>query len=507
MSILLKRRFLLIFSILSSMIFFIVLLVVGFLPVKYLLLILVLLALAFLTLYRCEKDKHHEHPIKTIILKMLHLLLSLILIIASIYIGKTNNFLSTITGGKDQIITVDVVVSSSKHYNNIKELKDGTFGINTSKDSIVLTKAKATLQSDLELDEDLNVTDYEEDASELYALTQSSIDAVIIKESDYEDFLDENESYEDITEVLYQIEVRIAAVSANSANVTKEAFCVYISGCDKTGDIDRGDALSDVNMLAVVNPNTRQILMVSIPRDYYVDIIDNGTNIGKDKLTHSAKKYMQCQLGTVSNLLDCDINYYAKFNFTSFMNVIDALGGTIRIKIPNYDTYSGDGTFTTKKGHYTFKCGETYDMTSKQALCFVRERKSFVKGDEVRGKNQMLMLKAIIKKCCSTAILTHMDSIFNSLSSSFDTNMSSKEVKALINFQLNDNQAWDLQSYRLTGDSSIRTTQLATVGEANVIRANPNGLFICQPDEESVSTAKEYIQQVLTTDEPLNIKD
>ncbi|MEG0549336.1 MAG: LCP family protein, partial [Coprobacillus sp.] len=193
----------------------------------------------------------------------------------------------------------------------------------------------------------------------------------------------------------------------------------------------------------------------------------------------------------------------AKFNFTSFINVVDALGG-ITVDVPKYSVKGRtDGVFVTNKGNYTIKPGVN-NFNADQALSFVRERKSFTQGDVVRGENQMLMLKTIIKKCCSPSVVTKLDSVFESLSSSFETNMSSSDVKSLINMQISDGGAWDIQSYHLTGDASQRSKTLATVGD--VTKTNKAGLFIMIPEQVSVDKAKEYIKVVMDGKEVLKIK-
>ena len=59
-------------------------------------------------------------------------------------------------------------------------------------------------------------------------------------------------------------------------------FTIYVSGIDTYGDIALRSR-SDVNMLVTVNPNTHEILLISIPRDYYVRL--HNTTGYKDKLT------------------------------------------------------------------------------------------------------------------------------------------------------------------------------------------------------------------------------
>jgi anionic cell wall polymer biosynthesis LytR-Cps2A-Psr (LCP) family protein len=144
-------------------------------------------------------------------------------------------------------------------------------------------------------------------------------------------------------------------------------------------------------------------------------------------------------------------------------------------------------------------------MDAKHALAFVRERKSFVDGDNIRNKNQMIMFKAILKKCCSASIITKADGIFDSISESFETNMSSSEIKSLINMQIDDMASWDVQSYHLADGGSTRVTYLATVGD--VTKVNKKGLFVMKSDSQSIEQAKQYIDVISKGETILKVKD
>lgn len=366
-------------------------------------------------------------------------------------------------------------------------------------DAINVNKCETIIEDEIG---NIDVTQLTTYANVISALEKNQISAMIVKAVDLESFDDIEKGFNEKIKIIKKIDIKIPSVSANSAKVTKEPFHILISGTDKEGPIGTF-ALSDVNMIATINPVTKQVFLTSIPRDYFVDIVGMDGVSGKDKLTHSAKGGMQCTIQTIENFMGIKFNYYAKFNFTSFMNVVDALGG-ITVNVPKYRVVGrDDGVFVTKKGKYTIKPGENH-FNAKQALSFVRERKAFVEGDTIRGKNQMLMLKAILKKCTSATIITKMDGVFESLKDSFETNMTSQEIKSLINMQVDDMSSWDVQSYHLDGDPSQRTKTLATVGD--VTKVNPNGMFITIPDQTSIDQAKQYIQSVMNG-EIIKVKD
>ncbi|MEG0366724.1 MAG: LCP family protein [Coprobacillus sp.] len=495
----LSRRMLLILTLLAVAFFGYVVFELQILPLKfYIPLIIVVTAIPFL-LYRGEKDKHQEHGVRVAVLKLINVLLAIILVVGSLYVMKGSGFISAITGGGDQKIEMQVIVLKSSSYNSLNDLTGKKFGANTAMDAVNVNKVEAQIEDEIGEIEVTPLTSYNKVVSNLINKT---VDAVIIKAVDLESLDDIEKDFNEKIRVVKTIEITIPSVKANSAKVTKEPFNVLISGTDKKGPIGTF-ALSDVNMIATINPTTKQVLLTSIPRDYFVDIIGMDGVSGKDKLTHSAKGGINCTIQTVENLMGIKFNYYAKFNFTSFINVVDALGG-ITVDVPKYSVKGRtDGVFVTNKGNYTIKPGVN-NFNADQALSFVRERKSFTQGDVVRGENQMLMLKTIIKKCCSPSVVTKLDSVFESLSSSFETNMSSSDVKSLINMQISDGGAWDIQSYHLTGDASQRSKTLATVGD--VTKTNKAGLFIMIPEQVSVDKAKEYIKVVMDGKEVLKIK-
>ena len=73
-------------------------------------------------------------------------------------------------------------------------------------------------------------------------------------------------------------------------------------------------------MLVTVNPNTNQILMTSIPRDYYVQL-PGISGESRDKLTHAGLYGPQCSMDTLSQLFGVDVDYYAKVNFTTLRDM------------------------------------------------------------------------------------------------------------------------------------------------------------------------------------------
>ena len=106
---------------------------------------------------------------------------------------------------------------------------------------------------------------------------------------------------------------------AIDVEVDHEGFIVYIAGHDNYGNLE-DEGRTDVNILVAVNPQTRQIVMVSVPRDSYLRIPGKGAN-QYDKLTHAGNYGIRTSIRTLENALDIDVNYFVQMNFSSFMEI------------------------------------------------------------------------------------------------------------------------------------------------------------------------------------------
>ena len=267
--------------------------------------------------------------------------------------------------------------------------------------------------------------------------------------------------------------------NAEANKITKEPFVVYLSGVDTRGDLT-DKARSDVNIIAAVNPVTKQVVLINTPRDYYVDLA--GTN-SKDKLTHAGLYGVQTSMDTLGNLYGVDVQHYIRINFAGFINIIDALGGV--------DVYS-DQAFTSvgSPGYYdptTFVEGWNH-LDGKAALAFARERHAFKTGDVQRGINQMKVIDAMLNKIKSPALLMGFTKILDAVSDSFVTSLSQNQISALVRMQLSDFAEWNIERYTVTGSSGSSTKCYSAKGQK---------LYVMKPDEASVAKAKEMIAAVM----------
>ena len=272
---------------------------------------------------------------------------------------------------------------------------------------------------------------------------------------------------------------------AEANKITKEPFVVYLSGVDNRGELTE-NARSDVNILAVVNPVTKQAALINTPRDYYVDLA--GTE-SKDKLTHAGLYGVETSMATLGNLYGVDVDHYIRINFAGFISIIDAIGGV--------DVYS-DQAFTSvgSPGYYdptTFAEGWNH-LDGKSALAFARERHAFKTGDIQRGINQMKVIDAMANKLKSPALLMSFSKLMDAAADCFVTSFSQEQISALVRMQLGDLANWDIQSYTVTGSGGKSSKCYSAKGQS---------LYVMKPDENSVNEAKALIAAVLGGEDKL----
>ena len=271
---------------------------------------------------------------------------------------------------------------------------------------------------------------------------------------------------------------KIKKKNNNSAKqVDSKVFNIYISGIDTYGSISTVSR-SDVNIIMTVNMNTHKILLTTTPRDAYVKIPGGGAD-QYDKLTHAGIYGVETSEQTLEDLYGTKIDYYARINFTSFLKLIDQLGGV---------TVHNDQAFTSLHGKFDFPVGDI-QMNSEQALGFVRERYSLDGGDNDRGKNQEKVISAIVNKLASLKSVSNFTSIVNNLQDSVQTNISLDTINALANTQLDSGSKFTVTSQAVTGTGS--TGQLTSYAMPN------SSLYMMKLDNSSVARASQAIKNLM----------
>lgn len=392
----------------------------------------------------------------------------------SFYVLKTAGLLNNLNLSY-KTYNYSVVVLKESGYEEISDLQDSELGFYES-DGDECDKSLEKLSKKIDI-----VNKGYDDINDLtHDLLDNKIDAILIEDS-YLEILSENdgsdseiENFSDNTYVIYKFSIMLKTSDiSKDLDVTKESFNIYVSGIDTYGEIS-SVSRSDVNMVVTVNPGTRQILLTSIPRDYYVPL--HGKSGYNDKITHAGLYGTDMSIQTIEDLLDIEINYYVKVNFTSVIEIVDAIDGV--------NVYS-DYDFTSIDG-YRYTKGYN-DVNGEEALSFARERKAFALGDRQRVKDQQALLEAIFRKCTSTAVITKYNSLLNSIEGSFVTNMPTDRLTSLIKMQLSKMYKWTITSNSLSGEDS-----------SNYTYSYPSQkLYVMETIDESVDYASELILSVM----------
>ncbi|HFI0640705.1 TPA: LCP family protein [Streptococcus suis] len=263
-------------------------------------------------------------------------------------------------------------------------------------------------------------------------------------------------------------------VETATEQVSGDSFNIYISGIDTYGPIS-SVSRSDVNIIMTVNRATHKILLTTTPRDSYVAIADGGQN-QYDKLTHAGIYGVNASVRTLENLYGIDISNYIRLNFTSFLQLIDLVGG---IDVENTQEFTSGG--------YNFPVG-TVHLDAEQALIFVRERYSLANGDNDRGKNQEKVIAALIKKLSSPENLRNYQAILTGLEGSIQTDLSLETIMGLVNTQLESGTQFTVESQALTGTGRSDLSSYAMPGSQ---------LYMMEINQDSLEQAKAAIQSVL----------
>lgn len=445
-------------------------------------LLLVIFLFSFLLPWK-HKKKTKSRNIAKCVLRTIAMLLALSLLIVDVagvrMINKFEETMSNLVEDEDEKIeefVFGVYVRIDDKAQTWEDAKRYDFGYSLAYDRNNTKKAISVLE--IELDRALDLEEYSTIPEMVDALLSGEKDAFILNTA-YLDILKEQEGYADLLdkirclhECVVTSQTDVAERKEDAFDITKDTFVVYVSGHDT--DYAASRANSDVNILAVVNPTTKQVLLINTPRDFFVPISVSEDG-ALDKLTHCGIYGVECSMDTLNEFYDVDISYYAQLNFKGFVRLIDAVGG-ISVYCEKYiDT--GDG--------YIFKKGMNY-FNGDQALRFVRERKQFGDGDNARGRHQMAVIKGLIQKMSSGSLLTNYDDIMDSMGKYFKCNVPQSDLSALVKMQLTDMSEWNVQSYAVTG-----------TGEKSTCYSLPNlKTYVMVPNEATVEHAKTLIDMV-----------
>ncbi len=459
-------KYLSIFLLIVSVLILVLVYFINVLPIDYFIVLVVLVLIIDLVVVKLLLG---SGKIRNVIGVILSIILIIIMVFGITYELNTIDFLKQFGFNTYKEEVYNVLVLGDSEYEELNDLDNATIG---HLDENVHEGLNSAIEKiDQQIDFESVVLD---DINSLVDnLSGEEVDAIILEDAQITMLEEDNNGLMDNFRIIasFDIETEIEVVS-KEVNVTEDSYNILITGIDSYGSITRVSR-SDVNMIVSVNPKDKKILLTSIPRDYYVYLSDYGDY---DKLTHTGIYGIDVTTKALEDLLDIDINYYVKVNFTTLVDIVDELGG-ITVN-SNYDFTSIDG--------YHFSKGNN-NLNGAEALSFARERQAFSEGDRVRVENQQLVLTAIINKIISPSIITNYNNLLNALSGEFLTNITNKEITDLIKWQIDGMYSWDIETISLDGSNAFDYTY----------SYKNQKLYVMMPYPESVNSAKEKIKNVL----------
>ena len=456
------------------------------LPTKLLLLAGGLFLLFVLLVFLLTRNARRTGPMITGC--VMTILLLVVMMVGTPYLTKAISVLDNMTGVGVEMADMGVYVKQDSPVQSLADIPGKNVGILDVLDRENTNMALEDIQAEVG---SLNIVEYPGLGELMDGLFAGESEAIVINIA-YLDLLTDMEGYADAYAQLREIYTQQTETVIENAQTEKDdnwnimdlfggseaedeksdrVFTMYISGIDsRSGLIAK--SRSDVNILATVNVDTRQVLLVSTPRDYYVPLpISNGQ---PDKLTHAGIYGVDVSIGALEMLYNTEIDYYFRVNFSGFEKIIDALGGV---------TVNSAVSFSTGGGYY-FQEGENH-LDGAAALAFARERYNVSGGDRQRGENQMAVIKAVINKAMSPAILSSYADLMESVSGNFETSMPYDVIAELVRDQLDKGGSWNIVSCSVDG-----------YGDSRRPYSMSENAYVMIPNQETVDAAIAKINQV-----------
>ena len=463
----------------SSIIFIFKVLTFGLLPAKFFYLLFgVLLILNLLYFFLTLRKKAGK--IIRIILGILAILFSVGLFLGGLKIDGLNGFLDKNFNDDKKYAIYNVIISKDSSKKSLNDLVGAElFTLEESLPEVSNADLTSATKSSIKNSSLVFKNDIETVMSRPLKSTSS---ASVINNGTFESYLAANEGYEAKIKIIGEIKVEIKNVEKPktdaSKNLAKKPFLLYISGIDTRTGTMPSRSLSDVNILAAINPATKKILLVNIPRDSYVLV--HGDNGLRDKLTHAGSRGgLQLSTATIEDLFGLKVDRNIRVNFNFVTKLVDSIGGI---------TVTNDLIRTLTLEGCTYKPGDNA-VDGKCALRFARERKSYDSGDRHRGENQQQIITRIINKISSNkSIILGYEKILSAIDGSFESNLTSENITSLVRLQLDEMSPWQVENYNVNGSGRLTKTH-----------SYPNqNLYVMDIDQTTLSTAKTKLEAVLS---------
>lgn len=462
-----KLNIISIVSIITLMIILFFILSINVLPTKYL--ILVISSLLIINILGIVFVNLKKKVVK--IIGVIILILSIILSgVGSYYLFYTNNFLNeSFNSVKKTVTTYYVVTSSDNKYSKKSDIKDTVYYY---KDSANIKNVLKVVKEDL----DVKTSSYDNVLSMVNDVIDKKIDFMLIDKASYNIVLElDNNINKNNLKIVYKFDIEKIT---KSEKIAKDSFNIYIRGTDTTG-------LSDYNAIATVNTNTHEILLTSIPRDYYMEIA--GTNGKKDSLSHMFIYADGTSRKSLENFFNIILDYNIDVKPETLVDLVDTIGGITFCADQDFKGYiiPVNDTDKTESRRLYFKKG-CHELNGMETYAVAHERNSFVGRDRMRQKNCQKIIIAIFEKLKSANLFVNYQEILDSLNNLYTTDIP-KELITNIAKDTIDGAEWKVMTQSVDGSDKW---------DADIAILNDKG-YAMIPNTDDVVNATNKINEVL----------
>ena len=389
------------------------------------------------------------------------------------YMYKSEAFIRDVAGESEERYGISVVVPADSAVEKLSDLRGAAFAYVDNTGSAMMEEGVREIKTEIGA---LRAA-HPDNLSELADMLYSGVcDAVIIEESGRGQIAESHEDFETHTRTIWNHEItRTISASSEGLDVTRDSFNIYLCGSDSRSSVEEV-ALNDLNMIVTINPNTSQILLTSIPRDYYIELASYGE---KDKLTHAGVFGTEEAMKSVEKFTGLKMDFYVKVSFAALVYVVDAIGG---IDVESDTEFTA---WTNPDVHIEKGMNHMYGV---MALAYARERFAYEDGDIHRAQNQAQVMREIATKASSPTVLVHYDKLLDALARGMKTSMSDMQIKSLIRMQLDRGASWTIQDYQMNGTSELSKKCYTMPGKE---------LYVMEPDMKTVNEALDRIRIVM----------
>ncbi|WP_241781964.1 LCP family protein [Paenibacillus sp. DMB5] len=263
------------------------------------------------------------------------------------------------------------------------------------------------------------------------------------------------------------------AVKPEPVVFKSDPFSLMLLGTDQRGN---ETARSDTMIYAVVRPEDYKLLLISIPRDTYTEIIGHRDN-KKDKITHAyAFGGQQMAKDTLEALLGHDIQYYATINFQGLKDAVDAIGG---VPLPIKKDIVNKGADHEK---FTIVGGKS-NYSGEEALNYTRYRED---SDFNRTKRQQVFIDVVANKMLSISQIGKIPELLDIMGENFKTDMEPSLIISL--------------AKKFMGGKDMDISSFTVMGEGKKI----DGVYYDIVDEEDLSEAQAMIDNWMNASTPVS---